>query len=214
MLAGFSLRSKHDHIEGNPMMSGRKSRAIAVSTLVLLMPGCSGREHKAPRTEPAGQPHTQVNKRQTTVQRFEERINGLSELLPGQGAVMSLVGYYFGNLWFAINAENWPLAEFYLHECRETLERAVALKPVRQDPAGQDVDLVGMAEALDNTQFNQMGETIRARDIAASISAYRQTMIVCYSCHMSTGKPFLNVRIPATPPSIGIEFDPSAPPPK
>ncbi len=126
---------------------------------------------------------------------------------------MSLVGYYFGNLWFAINAENWPLAEFYLHECRETLERAVDIKPVRQDPAGQDVDLVGMAQALDNTQFAQMGETLRARDIAASISVYRETMIVCYSCHMSTGHPFLNVRIPATPPSLGIEFDPSAPPP-
>ena len=127
---------------------------------------------------------------------------------------MTLVGYYFGNLWFAINAENWPLAEFYLHECRETLERAVAIKPVRQDVTGKDVDLVGMAEALDHTQFTQMGETIRARDKAGSISVYREAMMVCYACHVSTGKPFLNVRIPATPPSIGIEFDPDAPPPR
>ncbi len=127
---------------------------------------------------------------------------------------MSLVGYYFGNLWFAINAENWPLAEFYLHECRETLERAVDIKPIRQDLAGQDVDLVAMAEALDHTQFTQMDASIRARDKAGSISVYRETMIVCYSCHMSTGKPFLNLRIPKTPPSLGIEFDPNAPPPK
>ncbi len=127
---------------------------------------------------------------------------------------MTLVGYYFGNLWFAINAENWPLAEFYLHECRETLERAVAIKPIRQDVTGKDVDLVGMAEALDHTQFTQMGETIRARNKAGSISVYREAMIVCYSCHMSTGKPFLNLRIPATPPSFDIEFDPSAPTPK
>ncbi len=118
------------------------------------------------------------------------------------------------SLWFAINAENWPLAEFYLHECRETLERAVAIKPVRQDVTGQDVDLVGIAEALDYTQFTQMDEAIRARNKAGSISVYREAMIVCYSCHMSTGKPFLNLRIPATAPSFGIEFDPSAPTPK
>ena len=196
------------------MMTRPNGKTLAVGALVLLMSGCSGLEREAARTEPAGPPHSRVNERQTTAQRLEERINHLSALLPGQGAVMSLVGYYFGNLWFAINAENWPLAEFYLHECRETLERAVAIKPVRQHPAGQDVDLVGMAEALDNTQFTRMDETIRARNKAGSISVYREAMIVCYACHVSTGKPFLNVRIPATPPSFGIEFDPDVPPSK
>ncbi|MCH7925135.1 MAG: hypothetical protein IIC51_06335 [Planctomycetes bacterium] len=190
------------------------STALTVNAIVLLVSGCSGIRSEPLQTEPAERPRTQVNERQTTVQRLEERINDLSGLLPGQGAVMSLVGYYFGNLWFAINAENWPLAEFYLHECRETLERAVDIKPIRQDLAGLDVDLVAMAEALDHTQFTQMDATIRAKDKAGSISLYREAMIVCYSCHMSTGKPFLNVRIPATPPSLGIEFDPSAPPPK
>ena len=188
--------------------------ALTINAIVLLIPGCSGIRSEPLQTEPAERPPAQVNERQTTVQRLEERINDLSGLLPGQGAVMSLVGYYFGNLWFAINAENWPLAEFYLHECRETLERAVDIKPIRQDLAGLDVDLVAMAEALDHTQFTQMDATIRAEDKAGSISVYREAMIVCYSCHMSTGKPFLNVRIPTTPPSLGIEFDPSAPPPK
>ncbi len=196
------------------MSAKPNARAMAVGALVLLMAGCAGLEREAVRTEPAGPPRTRMNARQTTVEQLEERINDLSGLLPGQGAVMSLVGYYFGNLWFAINAENWPLAEFYLHECRETLERAVDIKPIRQDLAGLDVDLVAMAEALDDTQFSQMDATIRAGDKARSITVYRDAMIVCYSCHMSTGKPFLNVRIPATPPSLGIEFDPSAPPPK
>ena len=188
--------------------------ALTVNAIVLLVSGCSGIRSEPLQTEPAERPPAQVNERQIKVQRLEKRINDLSALLPGQGAVMSLVGYYFGNLWFAINAENWPLAEFYLHECRETLERAVDIKPIRQDLAGLDVDLVAMAEALDDTQFTQMDATIRARDKAGSIFVYRDAMIVCYSCHMSTGKPFLNVRIPATPPSLGIEFDPSAPPPK
>ena len=196
------------------MLAKPSSRAIAVNALVVLMSGCSGTGREAQRTESAGLTRAKVSKRQAKVQRLEERINDLSELLPGQGAVMSLVGYYFANLWFAINAENWPLAEFYLHECRETLERAVAIKPIRQDLTGLDVDLVAMAEALDHTQFTQMDATIRAGDKARSITVYRDAMIVCYSCHMSTGKPFLNVRIPTTPPSLGIEFDPKAPPPK
>ena len=188
--------------------------ALTVNAIVLLVSGCSGIRSEPLQTEPAERSPAQVNERQIKVQRFEERINDLSALLPGQGAVMSLVGCYFGNLWFAIDAENWPLAEFYLHECRETLERAVDIKPIRQDLAGLDVDLVAMAEALDHTQFTQMDATIRARDKAGSISVYREAMIVCYSCHMSSGKPFLNIRIPETPSSISIEFDPSAPPPK
>ena len=190
------------------------STALAINAIVLLIPGCSGKQNERMRTKPAERAPAQVNERQATAERLEERINNLSALLPGQGAVMTLVGYYFGNLWFAIDAENWPLAAFYLHECRETLERAVDIKPIRQDLTGLDVDLVAMAEALDHTQFTQMDATIRAKDKAGSISVYRDTMIVCYSCHMSTGKPFLNVRIPTTPPSLGIEFDPSAPPPK
>ncbi len=190
------------------------STALSINAIVLLIPGCSGIKSEPMRPKPAERPPAQVNERQATAEQLAERINDLIALLPGQGAVMSLVGYYFGNLWFAINAENWPLAEFYLHECRETLERAVDIKPIRQDLAGLDVDLVAMAEALDHTQFTQMDATIRARDKSGSISVYRDTMIVCYSCHMSTGKPFLNVRIPTTPPSLGIEFDPNAPPPK
>ncbi len=86
-------------------MARPNGKAIAVNALVMLMSGCSGLQHKAPGTEPAGPPPAQANRQQTTVQRLQERINDLGALLPGQGAVMSLVGYYFGNLWFAINAE-------------------------------------------------------------------------------------------------------------
>ena len=58
-------------------MARPNGKAIAVNALVLLMSGCSGMGREAPRTKPAEPPRTQVNKRQTTVQRLEERSNDL-----------------------------------------------------------------------------------------------------------------------------------------
>ena len=121
---------------------------------------------------------------------------------------MSQLGYYFSNLWFAIDAENWPLADFYLHECRETLEWAVRIKPIREDNSGKEVNIAGIAEAVDNTQFTQMDEAIRAKDKARSIAVYRDTMVTCDSCHMASDKPFLRARIPDVPQATTIIFDP------
>ena len=124
---------------------------------------------------------------------------------------MSQLGYYFSNLWFAIDAENWPLADFYLHECRETLEWAVRIKPVREDNSGNEVNIAGIAEAVDNTQFTQMDEAIRAKDKVRSITVYRDTMVTCNSCHRASGKPFLRARIPDVPQATTIIFDPMTP---
>lgn len=56
-------------------MARPNGKAIAVNALVLLMSGCAPMGREAPRTKPAEPPRTQVNKRQTTVPRLEERIN-------------------------------------------------------------------------------------------------------------------------------------------
>src|SRR5262245_970985 len=64
---------------------------------------------------------------------LEAQVKKLQELVPDQAAVMSHLGYHYGNLWFALGQENWPLADFYLSETRANLKWAIRVKPVRKD---------------------------------------------------------------------------------
>ena len=52
--------------------------------------------------------------------------------LSDQAHARSDVGYQFGNLWFAGQKQNWPLAEFYWKETRSHLAWAVRIIPKRK----------------------------------------------------------------------------------
>lgn len=142
---------------------------------------------------------------------LEARIKHLEALSPGQGTLMSGVAYHFGNLWFALDHENWPLADFYLHECRESMEQAVEAMPVRKLSTGEELNIRGIAEALDNTQFAALESAIDGKQKNRAVAAYRDTIIVCHSCHQAAEKPFLRVQIPDRTPSPVIDFRPMQP---
>ena len=72
------------------------------------------------------------------------RVKALEDLLPSQSHMMADVGDHFTNLWFAGEAENWPLADFYLAETKSHLRWAVRRIPIRKDNQGQDVNLVNI----------------------------------------------------------------------
>src|SRR5690606_29371193 len=98
------------------------------------------------------------------IQKLKERIAHLEGLAPDQAAVMSHLAYHFANLWFALQQENWALADFYLAECRSNLKWAVCVKPVRPLSTGANLDLGAIAQAVDGTQFARMADAIRAKD--------------------------------------------------
>src|SRR5258706_12028180 len=80
-----------------------------------------------------------------------------SENSPDQSHVMADVGYHFANLWFAVEEQNWPFANYYLGETPSHLRWAVRLHPVRQTRAG-DVDLKGIVDAVDNSLLSEGGK--------------------------------------------------------
>jgi hypothetical protein len=133
----------------------------------------------------------------------------LSDRVPDQSHAMVDVGYHFANLWFAADKENWPLAAYYLSGTRSHLKWAVRIHPVRQTKAG-DVDLNGIAEAVDNTFLADVGKAIESKDSAKFKAAYRQTLQGCYACHTASEKPFLRPQVPETPGAPIINPDPSA----
>ena len=87
--------------------------------------------------------------RETTLESLQEEVNYLRSAMPGQAFAMTQVAYNFSNLWFAVEAENWPLAQFYLNETRVRLRWAMRITPVRK-VAGADMEITPIATALES----------------------------------------------------------------
>jgi hypothetical protein len=169
--------------------------AVVVVVLIIVPRGDS-----ALKKEPAPQ---------AGVAELRAEIKKLEGLVPDQAAVMSHLGYHWSNLWFAIEQENWPLADFYLSEVRSNLQWAIRVKPLRIVNK-EKVDLKSIAEALDKTQLSQLKAAITKKDRKKSIKLYDETMQGCYACHKASDKPYLKPRRPEAPEARVINFDPRA----
>jgi len=145
----------------------------------------------------------------TQVAELRAEVKRLDGIAPDQAAVMSHVGYHWSNLWFAVEQENWPLADFYLGEVRSNLKWAVRVKPVRVVNK-EKVDLKAIAESLDNGQLAPMKEAIARKDRKKCVTLYDDALTVCYSCHKASDKPYLRPQRPAAPEARVINFDPKA----
>lgn len=123
---------------------------------------------------------------------------------------MEDVARHFSNLWFAAQKKNWPLATFFLDETQSHLRWAVRMKPVRKTSTGQDINLGGILESVENTFFSQLRKAIEGKDSAQFAVAYRKTIEGCYGCHKTSEKPYLRPQIPEAPAAANINFDPVA----
>ena len=138
-------------------------------------------------------------------------VNRLKGIVPDQSHAMKDVAYHFGNLWFAAQQENWPLADFYWSETRSHLRWAVRIIPVRKDPQGNEIRLTEILDPIDKTSLQRVGDAIKAKDSAKFVETYKQMLDSCYACHLAAGKPFLRLQIPQQPEVSIIRFDPVAP---
>src|SRR4051794_12223052 len=100
-----------------------------------------------------------------------ERLRGM---VPDQSHAMKDVAYHFTNLWFAGDKQNWPLAEFYLSETRAHLRWAVRIIPVRKTPQGQELRLAEVLDPLDKSVFQELQETLKAKDALRFRTKYEQ----------------------------------------
>ena len=144
-----------------------------------------------------------------TIARLEAETKRLGALVPNQPTVMTHVAYHFTNLWFAAQRGNWPLAGYYLGEVRSNLKWAARIRPLRETPAGE-VDVAGIAEAVDDTELAALAAAVEAKDPAGFANAYDDAITACYACHKAVGKPYLRPRRPPSPEVQGINLDPAA----
>jgi hypothetical protein len=171
---------------------------LAPLTLVTAWAGCD-------RAAPAAAPNNAK-----LAEDLAAEVKALRELLPDQAHVMADVGYHFTNLWFAGEAGNWPLADFYLAETKSHLRWAVRVKPVRKDSKGQDINLANILEAFENSQLAGLKLAVDKKDRQAFEAVYKASLTTCYSCHKASDKPYLRPQVPERPEVGVINFDPKA----
>jgi hypothetical protein len=171
--------------------------------VVLLAVGLISVSSRFERTSPA------VSS-ETPPENLATRLKALEDLVPSQSHMMADVGDHFTNLWFAGTAENWPLADFCLSETKSHLHWAVRRIPIRKDNRGQDVNLVNILEAFENSQLTQLKQAIDRKNRTGFETVYKESLTVCYSCHKAADKPYLRPQIPREPAVRIMNFDPKA----
>jgi len=139
-------------------------------------------------------------------------VERLKALVPSNSHIMMDVQWHWTNLWFAGQAKNWPLAQFYFNETRGHIQWLIKKSPkIRsQGPEKEEVDVAGIFEGVDTSSLADVKKAIEAHDSAKFATAYRTMLESCYSCHKSVGRPYLRPMIPAEHVQSALTMDPNA----
>ena len=143
-----------------------------------------------------------------TLENLQDELKSMRGQLPSQSHGMADVAYHFNNLWFAGQANNWPLAQFMLNEVKSHLRWAVRLRPVRPLSGGGLLNVGDMLTAVEQSTLRDLEESVKAKDQPRFVTAYKQQLASCYGCHVAAEKPYLRLRIPEHPAETMIEFSP------
>jgi hypothetical protein len=136
---------------------------------------------------------------------LKAEVERLRSIMPAQAVAMTQVAYNMNNLWFAVHAENWPLAQFYFSETRVRLRWAIRITPTRKVASGE-IELSPMLERLEGAQLAALGEAVAAHDVPRFETAYGAMLDGCYGCHTASDKPYLRLQIPAAPAEGMLKF--------
>jgi hypothetical protein len=161
-----------------------------------------------PATQLQGTPAAKPSAPTNEIAALRAEVEALKGKATDQAHVMNSVAYHFANLWFAGQKMNWPLAEFYWAETRSHMRWAVRVIPVRKDPQGNEVRLQEILDPIEKSAFEDLHKSISEKNAERFRDSYKQMLDSCYACHLTSGKPFLKLQIPAQPPEPLIRFAP------
>ncbi|MEX2472998.1 MAG: hypothetical protein WEA34_12495 [Gemmatimonadota bacterium] len=135
---------------------------------------------------------------------LDARIADLEDrFTPGLHTLMGEVGQRHAMLWFAGDAENWPLADYQLHEIEELIENIESLHPV--------YDGVPVAELLTETTrppLDAVEAAVDAGDVVGFRQAFDGLTQGCNSCHIASDRAALAIVRPTAPPVTNLDFSP------
>jgi hypothetical protein len=117
-------------------------------------------------------------------------LDELGQTQPGMGRLMPEVGVRVWKLWYAGQAENWPLARFQLKEAVNLMELGAFVRPKYEDNMGKFLE----------ENLAPVKKAIEDGDKTAFTAAFHAMVDAANSYHELYDKPFLRWRIPDMPP--------------
>jgi len=116
---------------------------------------------------------------------------------PGLGEFMSGIQVHHAKLWFAVQNQNWKLADFEVNEMKEAF---VAIKKYCADrPEIKNINM--MDQSMDS-----ITNSIQQKEFMHFKRSYILLTTTCNNCHLSTSHEFNVIKIPDSPPFSNQEF--------
>jgi cytochrome c553 len=139
-------------------------------------------------------------------------VERLKALVPSNSHIMMDVQWFWTNLWFAGQAKNWPLAQFYFNETRGHIQWLIKKSPTMRSagPDKEEVNIEGIFEGIDTSSLADVKTAIEKKDSALFAANYKTMLESCYSCHKSVGRPYLRPMIPKASMQAILNMDPNA----
>ncbi len=147
-----------------------------------------------------------------TMDSLPAEVAHLKELVPSNSHIMMDVQWHWTNLWFAGQAKNWPLAQYYFNETRGHIQWLIKKSPTMRSsgPDREEVNIEGIFGGIDTSSLADVKAAIEAKDSAKFAATYKTMLESCYSCHKSVGRPYLKPMIPKVQAQSILNMDPNA----
>jgi len=140
------------------------------------------------------------------VDALQERIQ---ELTPEVGVLMGQVRTEHAKLYYAGEAHNWELADYFLEELNEALQAVQTYNDHFED---FPTPLSELVPQLVGPSLGELHQAIRAKDPKRFASAYQSLTAACNACHAALKRPFIHVQPPAHQEFFNQRFDSGAMP--
>ena len=188
-----------------------KNRSVLQSVLLLVVGAAVGAFLAIElRAQPAATPAPATPA--VDLKTLEEDVVRLKALVPSNSHIMMDVQWHWTNLWFAGQAKNWALAQYYFNETRGHIQWLVKKAPTMKSsgPEKEEVNIEGIFQGVDTSSLADVKAAIAAKDSAKFAATYKTMLESCYSCHKSVGRPYLKPMIPKTQAQSILNMDPDA----
>ena len=116
---------------------------------------------------------------------------------PGLGEFMTGIQLHHAKLWFAGLNQNWPLADFEIHEIGEALDDINEFCKDRPE-----VKSIGMLKS----SIDSVADAINHKNLESFKNNFSILTTTCNNCHKATDHGFNVVVIPTEPPVSNQDF--------
>ena len=119
------------------------------------------------------------------------------------GEAMGYLQRYAEKLYFAGQAQNWELADFYLHEVTETSDDIIGA-----NIADEGVEVSKLMATILPPAEKGLQEAVAAKDSGRFRTRYAALVAACNACHQDTKHGFMKITIPERPSVTNQSFAP------